>query len=313
MELSTVDSQASFIKKIDQLSQEFKIAKIRSHDGTLDIRYGVHYRGTGTPKAYILFLNGRSEWIEKYSYLHDDLCKKDEVAFVTMDHRGQGDSGGTRAFVSDYDHYASDVAMVVKKVIGDAPYVLVAHSMGGLIGLYGTLKGFISPKVLALSSPLLEFPPRPVPRPLAKPLSGLLVKAGFGNLSTGGGNFAEIKFEDNLLTHHPELFKRMVQSPYPIPGATFSWVKATFKALDFIYDTDNLAHLKAPTLVLGGSKEGVVDPVGFTNWTTKASTVATVPVKFLRIEGAKHEILAELPIYYDEAISAITAWIKDVL
>ncbi len=312
MERNTV-SDTDFIKRINQATSEFKISTVRSKDGSLTIRYGVRYLGSGKPRAYILFLNGRSEWLEKYSYLHSDLCKKEDIAFVTMDHRGQGNSGGTRAYVRSYDDYAQDVATVVEEVIGTSPYVLVTHSMGGLIGLYGTLTGVISPKVLALSSPLLEFPNNPVPRPLARPLSKLISKAGFGNLSTGGGNFADIRFEDNKLTHHPELYARMAKNPYPIPGATFEWVKATFAALSTVYDAGYLEKLQAPTLILGGTKEEVVDPIGFTNWTNKASSISSVPVKYLEIEGAKHEMLAELPIYYDQVISAIRDWISEVI
>src|SRR6478735_11307317 len=58
----------------------------------------------------VLFLNGRSEWIEKYFELPELFNLGDDTIWITLDHRGQGDSGGPRAYVASYADYAADAA-----------------------------------------------------------------------------------------------------------------------------------------------------------------------------------------------------------
>ena len=59
-------------------------------------------------------------------------------------------------------------------MIQDAPYALLAHSMGGLIGMHGILKGKLHPKAAVLSSPLLAMPEKPVTPKLARPIAKVL-------------------------------------------------------------------------------------------------------------------------------------------
>jgi lysophospholipase len=276
---------------------------------SLDLRYAVHYAGAGVPARFVVFLNGRTEWIEKYLYLARDLGLPDDTAFLTMDHRGQGASGGARSYVEDYDDFAKDVAKVLAEAVGDKPYAVLSHSMGGLIALYATLTGRIAPRALVLSSPLLGLPDRPVPRPLAKPLAKALSAAFLGAVSSGGGKFTETPFEQNRLTHAVELYKRMQKTPYPCPGATFGWVAASFRAIDVCFDPRRLAGLTVPTLVLGGTDESVVDRAAFQRWVKAASEHAKADVQLRVIPGARHELFSEIPSYYDQALAAARDWL----
>jgi lysophospholipase len=148
----------------------FSVRSTRSTDDRLDLRYAVHWRGTGEPERFVVLLNGRTEWIEKYDYVAKDLALPSGTAFLTWDHRGQGASGGARSYVESYDDYAEDARRIVAEAVGDKPYALIGHSMGGLIALHATLTGRLSPRALVLLSPLLGLPNEPVPRPLARPL-----------------------------------------------------------------------------------------------------------------------------------------------
>lgn len=301
------------IDQILELERSFVVHKIRDDHNILDLRYGVYFRGTGTPKKYVFFSNGRSEWLEKYAYLALDLNLDSDTALVMWDHRGQGASGGTPAWIDDYDTYARDTARIVKAVAHDKPYIFMAHSMGGLIALYATLTDKIAPRAMVLGSPLLGLPNSPVPRPIAKPLSRLLTQMGLGAVSSGAGTFTNRPFENNDLTQSRVLYERIQRSPLKIPGATFEWVAATFKAIDVIFNPIHLAKLACPTLLLGGTAETVVDQAAFGKWVKKAQELVPTPVQLTMIPEARHELFSEVPQIYQAAIREAMSWMRAYL
>lgn len=290
----------------------FATATVRDKDDRLDLRYGL-FRGKAEPRRFVVFMNGRTEWIEKYAYLARDLRLPDDCGFLTWDHRGQGASGGARAFVDAYDTYARDAAAVVESVVAGRPYALVTHSMGGLIGLYAVLRGYLKPSSLVLSSPLLGMPNAPVPRALARPIATMLTLARLGTVSTGAGSMGGIPFADNLYTHHADRYARMQATPYPVGGVTFGWVAATFKALSLCFDPTELASLAVPTLVLAGTKEGIVEYEAFRRWVQLAAANAAGEVQLKLVQGAKHELFSEIPEYYDQAVGAVRGWLGGFL
>jgi len=297
------------LEKIERYIEKYRIETVRDHEDTVNIRYGI----CGNEKAdrFVFFLNGRTEWVEKYSYLPFDLNIPESTGFVAIDHRGQGGSGGARAFVESYDDYASDLAAVIEKVAGDRPFAIVSHSMGSLIGLYATMTGKIKPECLVLSSPLFGLPDQPVPKPIAKPLSKFLTCVGMANVSSGGGNFSRASFARNKLTHDVDLFKRIQDTPYKVPGATFGWVTATFDAVETIFDETRLKDFRVPTLILVGSEEEVVDPDAIRHWVRINSERSDLEVQYHMIAGGRHELLSEIPVIYQEAIGHIQRFLKN--
>lgn len=300
------------LSAIDAVTARFEIATVRDAADQLDLRYGV-YRGSVAPKRWMFFLNGRTEWIEKYSYLAVDLALPPDCGFVTMDHRGQGASGGARAFVERYDEYGSDAKVVIDAVTKGAPYVVLSHSMGGLIALHATLSGHLKPTSIVMSSPLLGLPNEPVPRPVARQVARLLTAFHLGTLSTGGGKFTKIPFEENILTHHADLYRRMQTSPYPVSSATFAWVAATFAACTRCFVATDLARLTMPVLVMGGTKEAVVEFESLHRWVQAATAHAPAEVQLKLVPGARHELFSELPEFYRPALGAVRDWFADFL
>lgn len=288
----------------------FQIGTTRDASGKLDLRFGVIPART-TARRFIVFLNGRTEWIEKYSYLPGDLGLPADCSFLTLDHRGQGASGGARAYVDDYMSYARDVGKVVREQVGDLPYAIMSHSMGGLIGLYATLTEQIKPAALVLGSPLLGMPERPIPSPIARPLSSLLVRGGLGAVSSGAGSYTMAPFSQNRLTHCIDRYAAMKNSPYKLPGATFGWVAASFRAINHCLTPDSLAKLTAPTLVLGGTNETVVDATGFRRFVDLAAQYAPAPVRLQMIQQARHELFSEIPRIYDMTLDFVRVFLRD--
>jgi lysophospholipase len=272
-------------------------------DGT-PIRFAVLKPQQSAAQA-VLILNGRSEWIEKYTDLPAWMNLGAHTLWITMDHRGQGESGGPRAYVATYDDYAQDAAAILEAVAKDLPYAIVSHSMGGLVALYGTLNGILRPRALALSSPLLVLPNAPVPRAFAEPIARMLAKTRYTHQPTGAGGQKRMKFAGNPVTG----FNTVRHSPFPFVSPTFGWVQATFSACDSILDADKMQALEAPVRIIGGSQEYVIDPAGWSNWCMAAAQKTSTPIDFYRVNGGRHELLNEIPRIRQRAVDLLRAWL----
>jgi lysophospholipase len=272
------------------------------------LRYGVYRSGSVEPRRFIVFLNGRTEWIEKYDFLPEILQLPPGVGFLTWDHRGQGASGGRPAHIDHYDHFCQDASAVIRHVVGNKPYAFLGHSMGSLIALYATLKGACKPQFLVLSAPLLQLPNEPLPRRITKPISHLLARGQLQSVHTGVSSLRGQPFAHNILTHDPNAFQRLQHSPYTMASPTVGWVKASFAATEWVHRPEAIQRLNAPTLILWGSGEQVVDYRGFAHWAHRASHISQTEIEVCKIPYARHEILNEIPRYRDPAIAHINRW-----
>ena len=275
----------------------------------LNIRYGTKPAQLDKCKSAVLFLNGRSEWIEKYQYLATDLNLPEDIAFLTLDHRGQGDSEGVKSYIGSYDEYIDDIELLLQHTIHDKPYVILAHSTGGLMGLYGTMRGRLQPKAMCITSPLLGMP---VPKPLqypAKLLTGVLKSIGLGSIATGGGDHGKKEFNNNPLTHNPKIFEVIKNTPYPIPSATLGWVRAGFEAIDEVFDPRRLSQLNCDVKLYIAEFETVVDKSAINNWYKKACNHSSRKIEIYEVMKAKHEILCEVDAVYKPVLEDIRKWI----
>lgn len=301
------------LRPVDNFLKSLKINTIRDQQAILDLRYGTWTPGTDRPKSYVVFANGRTEWIEKYAYLPESFGLSLDQGFVTWDHRGQGASGGARAHVEDYSRFAADAALIIDATTHGQPYIMVTHSMGGLIALVAIMSGLIKPKALVMCSPLLGLPNNPIPRVFARPAAKLLRTLGLGPVSSGAGTFETAPFANNILTNSPEMFARIKASPYKVPGPTFGWVDATFRAIDFCFDPDNLRSFMVPTIVMYGEDERVVDPDAFGRWVKVANEYAQTKIEIMSVPGARHELFSEVDLYYRQAVEVVQSWMQNHL
>jgi lysophospholipase len=277
------------------------------------LRYGVSLPPGVTTEhmaRFVVFMNGRTEWIEKYAHIPGDLQLEDDIGFLTWDHRGQGASGGERAFIESYGQYTDDAHRITQKICRNKPYIVIAHSMGGLIALHAAMQGLIRPAAMVLSSPLLGLPERPVPKFLARPLSRILSQLpATTRLSSGAGAFTKSPFEGNALTSDFDRYEMIKATPYPLGGVKFGWVNATFEAIAFVNEQKNLERFEIPTLVLTGSDERVVDPTGTQEWIDNVVKHSKARIEFDVIHGARHELFSETPAYYQKAIDLVRQFI----
>lgn len=211
------------------------------------IRYAVFAPPPGTPiKGVINLVSGRTESFVKYAetlYNLRDLRAQGYV-IASMDHRGQGFSGREVAgadlkdHVRDFDDFVRDEASFTGILQGrfgkDAPYSILAHSMGGAIATryLQTHPGDYSKA--ALLSPMLD------------------IESGYPDviehaLAEAGAVFAPEKFALGQKPWAPEVFatNRLTNSParlqmendyfeaFPetkLSGTTWGWVHESVDA-----------------------------------------------------------------------------------
>lgn len=280
-----------------------------SHDQTR-LRYG-NLQTSKQPNQWLVVLNGRTEWIEKYSHIPDELGLDDSWGYLSLDHRGQGFSEGKFAHIDHYDTFVNDLQEIIKDQIPPSQsYSILAHSMGALIALYGTLKGRLSPKSLILSSPLLLLPNHPIRRRIAEPLALTLAHSPWAKSYTPVGSHEGVDFHNNPLTHSFQLFSDMVKSPHKPKPPTFQWVSATAQATHYVWSSSAIQRLGTPTLIMCGGDESVVDPDGFSLWAQRCASETETPVSFVRIPKARHELLYEIPRHRHVALRHCRNWLK---
>lgn len=141
------------------------------------VRYRI-YRYLGREEGIVVFLNGRSEFIEKYDVLFTSRhefpkgpAKPSQTladlpyTFVTMDYEGQGGSvaGRIPAHIADFDLFVEDLETLFERVPALrwhlSPVYLMGHSMGGLVAARFAQENPDRVDGLILSSPMLGMLP----------------------------------------------------------------------------------------------------------------------------------------------------------
>ena len=269
------------------------------------VRIGLWPRD-GTAGTVVMF-PGRTEYVEKYSdaaaALHDR-----GFASAAIDWRGQGLTERPRAnrmsgHVGDFVEYQTDVDAYLAALDAAGfprPFHLLAHSMGGLIGLRSAMRsdlpvlgrpGFAT---VVFSAPMWGLPLPPARRLAARVMSGLGGRLGWGERATpGSGASAEpaaAPFEANLLTTDPEMFawmKRQIAAhPDLALGApSLGWLGA---ALIEMLALSRAPAPGMPCLALLGDQERIVDPADI-----RARMARWPGGRLEMVPDARHEVLME--------------------
>ncbi|MCH2095974.1 MAG: alpha/beta hydrolase [Rhodobacteraceae bacterium] len=272
----------------------------------LETRDGMRIRVAHFPldeaKGTILMFPGRTEYVEKYGRAARDFAARG-YAMIAIDWRGQGLAermtrntrvGHVEAF-SDYQHDVAATMDAVRALDLPKPYHLVAHSMGGAIGLRAVLEGL--PVASAMfSAPMWGIHISAPMRPIAWALSWIGKTVGLGSLMAPGTSSASYviaePFEDNTLTTDPAMFAYMrrqivTQPDLQLGGPTLQWLH------EALAETQALSQCQSPDLpcltFLGGN-ERIVDADRI-----RARMETWDRGSLLELPGLQHEVLMESP------------------
>lgn len=251
-------------------------------------------------KGTVLIFPGRTEYIEKYGLAAGELSKRG-FASLAIDWRGQGLAdrmlpdpavGHVRSFAD----YQFDVAIVINhaRTLGlPEPYHLMAHSMGGCIGLRA-LHEHLPVKTAVFSAPMWGIKMAPHMRPFAKSLTKIADMFGFSNsLPPGQSKETYVLREsaaNNTLTSDPEHFEILQQQIRAQPdlalgGPSLHWLG---EALREMHALSTLPAPDVPCLTFLGTDEEIVDPANIHALMNRWRCGDLV-----LLEGGRHEVMME--------------------
>lgn len=281
---------------------------------------GALWRGSGGGgfRGLVLLLNGRTEFLEKCALPAAALVARG-FAVASVDWRGQGLSQRLtdtplKGHVGTFTDYHLDLAalMAHREVAGVAgPRLILAHSMGGTIGLGAIKRGLVAPGAVILSAPMLGINLRPSRRllspitlRLARPLGKLESWPPFEvvdepQVFTG--------FEGNTLTGDRAVFEWVVAALKREPALqltlpTLGWLSAAFVEMAWLALQGPLG---CPGLCLLGSREEVVEPAAV------RAIAARLKLDLVEIEGARHEVLLEAEPMRTQVWAAIDRFLAE--
>ncbi|KJZ18566.1 alpha/beta hydrolase [Loktanella sp. S4079] len=228
---------------------------VNADDGTR-LRVGFWNAGA-TPKGTILVFPGRTEYIEKYGITANDFTARGYGLFI-IDWRGQGLSDRKAddrmtGHVDSYADFQQDVAAMIKAAQDldlPKPWYLFGHSMGGCIGLRALTNG-LPVVACAFTAPMWQVKLPLHERIAAWPVSWAAQKLGQGHRyapGTSGVSYVlNTEFQDNRLTHNPEMFAYFQRQARALPdhqigGPSLGWLFQT------LIETAKLGRCPSPDL-----------------------------------------------------------------
>lgn len=285
------------------------------------IRVGVWPRPpkvTSKTKGTVFMFPGRTEHIEKSGPTARALAARG-YSSLAIDWRGQGiadrllddpNIGHVETF-SDYQKDVEAVLELAQNLDLPKPYFLIAHSMGGAIGLR-TLLETTHFKAAAFSAPMWGIGLTPVQKIMVRLVAPVLKLMGkeknYAPGTTAEPYVLANPFEGNTLTADPDMYEFLRNHVRSVPeislgGPSLQWV------LEAIEENAFLNAQTAPDLpmvcVLGLDEEIV-------NKEAIRARVATWPkATLLEVPFARHEISMEVEktreLFFDRACALFDA------
>lgn len=264
-------------------------------------RDGAASRGT------VVILQGRTEFIEKYFETVENLRTRG-FAVATFDWRGQGRSdrplhNGQKGHVDHFTQYIEDLGEIQQRWIQPTcppPYAILAHSMGGNIGLRYLGENPSAFEKAIFSAPMFGLGAHAHPSRRLRWGIGLAQAVGLSETyipiarSLGDFNERNHSFEKNALTHDRERFMRVIEQLKADPrlalGApTFGWVSAALDSMDALFEPGFPEGIRTPVHIVSAAQDSLIGGA------SHAELAARLPrAQRSVLEGAEHEILIEV-------------------
>lgn len=288
-------------------------AWLRAADG-VRVR-AVHWPAAGGGRGTVLLFPGRTEYCEKYGPVAGALTAAG-LDVLAIDWRGQGlaerlHGDPALGHVARFADYQLDVDALVShaEALGvPGPRLLLAHSMGGAIGL-AALHAGLAPLRAAFSAPMWGIGLAARLRPVAWALSWAARRAGHGDRYAPGRGPATaetILFETNPLTTDPywHAWMQAQVDAHPalsLGGPSLQWL------IEALSETRRLRALPppdVPALIGIGTAESIVDVAAI-----QALARDWPGARLQSYEGARHELLMEAPSIRGPFLSDVAAFL----
>jgi lysophospholipase len=270
---------------------------VRASDNT---RLRIAIFNQNSTMGTILFFPGRTDYIEKYQHTATDLAQRGYTTII-IDWRGQGLADrmldNTRiGHVNSFIDYQKDVDVMTEAVNElqlPKPYYLIAHSMGGCIGLRSIYRG-LDVKASAFTGPMWGIQIKPYLRLAAWTTGQIMPALGQGHRLPPGKSIEpyvlNARFEDNQLTSDFIMYEMMrkqlqMHPELSLGSPSFQWIG---EALWEMLSLSKMPAPSTPSKVFLGTDERIIDPTRIKarmkNWANGTLHI---------IQKGRHELLME--------------------
>ncbi len=271
----------------------------------------------GGERGTVVLFPGRTEYIEKYADVAGELARCGfGVAAVDWRCHGLSDRLSRNrhvCHVSDFDEYQRDVAAfmsLLAEVEAPRPWFLLAHSMGGCIGLRALLNG-MDVSAAVFIAPMWRVRMGRVMRHATFVAARAATWLGLSKRFVAGADHRNHvhygKSRKIVLTSDVERFESLraqieLRPELSLGGPSYGWVDAALRECRGLLSA---SPPSCPALVFIGTKERVVD--------RKAVRIVCAKwpaAKVEAVENARHEILMETEAVRDRAIARIAVFFE---
>jgi lysophospholipase len=271
------------------------------------------------PKGTIIFVPGRTEFIEKF--IEDvRIWNKLGFAAAAVDLRGQGMSyrphpDRSKHFVDSFDPHLDDLKTLFEKALINKmpqPFILMGHSAGShvILRFLKEHPGFADAGILI--APMVQVYTGSTPLWFLRFLAWTMQSIGLGaKYIPGHTEFKQGRWGwRRKLTHDDERFEdedyfiQNKDSRLAVGGATYKWVLEAIRSCDKLNAPGYAEAITSPVLILQASEDKIVD-----NAAQNALSARLPHGNLVKIEGAMHEILKET----DEHRAAVWRAIADFI
>lgn len=281
---------------------------LQAADGT---RLRAGYWPLAAARGTVFLLPGRTEYVEKYGRAAADLAARG-YATLSIDWRGQGLADRAlddpmAGHVAEFAEYQQDMDALIahaRRLGAPEPWFMIAHSMGGCIGLRGLTRA-LPFRAATFSAPMWGILIAAWMRPMAVALATASRWLRFDNRYAPGTSdktyVIEGAFVGNTLTTDPEMWDYMRQQALARPeltlgGPSLGWLKA---ALGECHALSLLPSPDLPALCALGLQERIVDVAPI-----HARMARWPKGKLTLYPACEHEVIMERPAtraqFFDE-------------
>lgn len=271
------------------------------------LRWGCVMPEETHPRAFVVILPGLSDFAEKYFEVMRDMLARGLGVFI-MDWQGQGKSARllpnrqkrhARNFDEDLADFHAFMTDIISPQTGDTPLIMLAHSMGGHLGLrYLHDYPETAFTAAAFTAPMVGIQAlRHFPLPAARSLSAFLNRHFGDHYVWGGHDWSALSPKNQkghiLLTSDPE--RGQLQTTWfahdpdlQVGDVTFGWVHAAVWSCSRLQNPEYLSAIKVPCLLGLAGKELLVD-----NRQIRRAAQHIPKARLLELPDSLHEILME--------------------
>jgi len=203
-------------------------------------------------------------------------------AVHAYDQRGHGRSGGTRTHIDRFDQFLDDLAAFQALVRDEHPattITLVAHSMGGLIGL-----AYLADRRPVLAAAVISGPALAPDRAISNTRAAIarLLRRVAPKLALAAG------LDLNGLSRDPEVIRRYVADPLVVRTMTASLAAEMISAAASL--RARAAQISTPVLLMHGAQDSLCPIAASEEFAARISAAGSA---FRSYPTLRHEIFNE--------------------